>query len=971
MPALDHSKPNVMISYARADARDFAGRLAAELKHNGIDAWLDTSESEGGAEWLRRIQEAIDASTVFIAVRSPAASDSFWVRSERLYALNRRKPPDPLPYIVPVVAAPCTEDDLELISFQPVDFAHSFEMALPVLLERIRTLRDGHAPETRDRRELELAYLGRILLEHSIWQDLYTPMAGVAQLRKARPQADKPQMVTVPNRIGQKFRERIREELHREELTETEQREYDDILPAIEQMRQLVILGDPGSGKTTTLWRIAADYARRAEADASAPLPVFVRLGALRSDQTPEAQVRASLGELGEHYDALLAEKRLAFLLDGLNELPAENRSEQVGRIRTLVQRCQRDELAVAVTCRELDYTSAIDLNIPQQVRITPLDAFRIRQFVNGYIKEPKGAGDTLFWALAGGNEVRTTWETWEQAGATFDLFWTASDIPRENPNVYGRTSGTQNRIWREAVHGDRSMMKLARNPYMLYMMTQVFTEEGEIPQNRGRLFKLFVDFLLLDREQMPQADAETLTTRLSALAYQMQARGEAGTSVSRTDALAVLGNEQRLYQAQSANILSGTYAVRFTHQLLQEFFAAHKLDREMQGGIPATEYWPPDRWWEPAGWEETAILLAGLYSDDCTPVLEWLRDANPELAARCVLESGAHTLPATIHKLQPHWLPRLTDIKREPQPQGRAAVGRAIGMLELDNRAGVLAPERIPDIAWSNPIAAGTFRLGGDPAAYDAWDGGEFRLDYLFWIAKYPVTYAQYAAFMAAGGYQERRYWTEAGWADKGERTEPYLWNDARWRIANHPVIGVSWYEAYAFAMWLDELRQQGKLRLPEGVPGKYAIRLPRECEWEKAARYPDGRLFPWGSEWDAARLNSSESRLQRTTAVGLYPNGRNPALDVYDLSGNVWEWCLTAWRDEYEKPEAENNDPQGNDDRRGARGGSWYYYDNHARAAARLRGNPDLRFYYRGFRVVCSVPISSVNLESGESGI
>ncbi|GIL14410.1 MAG: hypothetical protein BroJett038_31300 [Chloroflexota bacterium] len=275
---------------------------------------------------------------------------------------------------------------------------------------------------------------------------------------------------------------------------------------------------------------------------------------------------------------------------------------------------------------------------------------------------------------------------------------------------------------------------------------------------------------------------------------------------------------------AAGASLLEVGENLRFTHQLLQEYFAARRLDRELRAGTPASRFWPPQAWWQPQGWEETAILLAGLYSDDTTPVIEWLRDAQPELTARCVLESGAHTPPESIEALRARWIPRLTNLQTDPQPEARAAVGRALALLRLDNRNGVgviLLPSPgaegavgrgaggegilLPDIAWVE-IPAGVFQMGGDPDAWDARKGGRFDIPYTFWMAKYPVTYAQYEAFVADDGYQNQDYWTKAGWQWRGKKTQPEAyWNDPQWHIGNHPVVGVTWYEAYAYTRWLD----------------------------------------------------------------------------------------------------------------------------------------------------------------------
>src|SRR5262249_41274737 len=130
---------------------------------------------------------------------------------------------------------------------------------------------------------------------------------------------------------------------------------------------------------------------------------------------------------------------------------------------------------------------------------------------------------------------------------------------------------------------------------------------------------------------------------------------------------------------------------------------------------LKAQTLWSPERWWGSSGWEETAILLAGLHAQDCSRVLEWLADASPEAAARCARSSGAVVPDATLRSLRDRWMPRLADIVREPRPEARAAVGRALGMLKadgllLDSRPGVGVKDSLPDIDWVE-IPAGEFQ--------------------------------------------------------------------------------------------------------------------------------------------------------------------------------------------------------------------------------------------------------------------
>jgi len=134
------------------------------------------------------------------------------------------------------------------------------------------------------------------------------------------------------------------------------------------------------------------------------------------------------------------------------------------------------------------------------------------------------------------------------------------------------------------------------------------------------------------------------------------------------------------------------------------------------------------------------------------------------------------------------------------------------------------------------------------------------------FHIDKYPVTNAQYAEFVKATGSQP-----PPGW--KGKTCPSH--------ILNHPVTGVRYKHAIAYAEWA-------------------GLRLPTEEEWEKAARGPDGFIYPWGNQWETDRCNYNtrpeESWGRGTTSVDAYPKGASP-YGVVDMVGNVMEWTATKW--------------------------------------------------------------------------
>ena len=167
-----------------------------------------------------------------------------------------------------------------------------------------------------------------------------------------------------------------------------------------------------------------------------------------------------------------------------------------------------------------------------------------------------------------------------------------------------------------------------------------------------------------------------------------------------------------------------------------------------------------------------------------------------------------------------------------------------------------------------------------------------------------------------------------------------PTYWDDPRFNQPSQPVVGVTWFEARAYCLWLeDRWRAAGDAAEPPLAPGQ-RVALPSEAAWERAARYPRGGRYPWGRRWSPERANTAEGRVLRTTPVGVYPAGAT-GHGIHDLSGNVWEWTASLYRDYPYRADDGREDP-GAEGPRVVRGGSWYSYRRVARCASRSRDHP-----------------------------
>ena len=209
--------------------------------------------------------------------------------------------------------------------------------------------------------------------------------------------------------------------------------------------------------------------------------------------------------------------------------------------------------------------------------------------------------------------------------------------------------------------------------------------------------------------------------------------------------------------------------------------------------------------------------------------------------------------------------------------------------------------------------IPKGQFVMGSKDDNELAWDDEKpqhmLDIPYDYWVARFPVSNADFGAFIRATAYVTRA--EREGWC--------WVWNvqDARWEKVQgayweqplgagrgfeaedqYPAVQVCWYDALAFCEWLNHQGHKHELR--EG----YGFRLPNEAEWEKAARGPNGNEWPWDDAFDPALCNCREGGKSQIIKIGACSPQGDSEYGVADMSGNIWEWTVTLWGDNRDRP-------------------------------------------------------------------
>jgi len=732
---------------------------------------------------------------------------------------------------------------------------------------------------------------------------------------------------------------------------------------------RLVVLGDPGAGKTTFLHYVALALAEGREAARQ-------RLG-LTEEWLPICLPLAAYNERLQEERISLEDYVLRYLgtrsfdRPGMNQLVA--RALETGRVLLLLDELdavggRAERLAVArqveswanshgprgnrvvVTSRSVGYDEvplACDFHA---YTLSPFDPAEIGRFARQ-------------WCIA--------YQRWADPGQ-----------PEEMAAEKGRAEAA--RLVAE-IHADPKVESLASNPLLVTIIALIHYKGTRLPDHRVKLYDLCIQTLVETwREARSEAGPVGKPLRVAneikvlapfALWLQERAPGPGGAArrdAVRTQLVELMARQFKgdreaveaeadlfleLGQRQTGLLVErGEGWFGFFHPTFKEYLAARACVLEGQiKGVGGTWEALRPHLGDPL-WHEVILLTVGYKAivesqDEATAYLVRQIAAaldehgeNTVLAGRCLADVGRGLVPDDCWgEIVNELVPIMQDLAPDGQPNKPASISIPIRY-----------------------TAAETLdRLGWLPDDLSIWV--EVRVAHRksqianqVYAGRYPVTNVQFALFIAAGGYEEQgeRWWSDEGWKwrKEGKRRwsergtdQPEYWDDPRFGRSRrgYPVVGVSWYEASAYGAWVTELLRRCRAGeelervyrdLIAGLPEDVAVvRLPTDEEWVAAAGGVKGDRYPWGQEWDESRANTEGGGIRGTTPVAMYPSGRSPD-GVWDMGGNVWEWMHSG------------------EEVKSLRGGSWLFGHWYARVGGRDGLDPDCSLTNFGFRLVGS---------------
>jgi formylglycine-generating enzyme required for sulfatase activity len=738
------------------------------------------------------------------------------------------------------------------------------------------------------------------------------------------------------------------------------------VLDLLQKNSCLVLLGDPGSGKTTFLKSLvlALSVGLAEVPSLEGRLPVLVPLSA--------------------YANAIAIAKRDLPLQDFFSRY-FKDRGLELPLAPLLMEKLARGEVLLLLD----------GLDEVRELKHRNLVVERVQEFYGRH----RGTGNkfVLTSRVVGYREVRPSAEGLEEATlvdfdddeiTAFVDKWTAA-IEKA---VAGETQAAREGAGREreellaAVRGNPGVRSLASNPLLLTILALMKRQGVTLPERRVELYQRYVETLLkhwnLARglAGRPAEDLDLMDTLrvLQPLALWMHEtspgvglvkEGDLHRELQRIFAERKERDPERAAHQFLADVRKHTSLLLdrggrqygFIHLTFQEYLAAAALAQKGQQEVePIVEALSSHVGKAP--WREVSLLTLGYLGlvqqrdEAAGAVLGELLQRAPGpsgeaaiLAGEAVVNMGRGVIASECHEKIVAALLTVMRDDRRVKPTRRAAAGKvlaALGDPRFDPDLWWLPKE--PDLGFVE-VPAGPFLMGSDPeddpeSQEDECPQHELTLP-TYWMGRFPVTVGQYRVFALASGWDP---------ADLDHFEE----------ASNMPVANVSFHESMAYCRWLEARLVEEALK-PERTgtlwmglrSGALHVSLPSEAEWEKGARGGDKRIHPWGNETDKNLTNFRETGLLERNAVGCFPRGASPA-GCEELSGNVWEWTRSLRRGyPYDPYDGREDLEASSEARRVLRGGSFLsFIFMGVRCAYRHGRSPDFQDVNVGFRVVLS---------------